>query len=63
VANRLYVLKARMLARLPEDLVEKIEAEHGGDLIGHLPDDMEVVDTIVDSIRPATSEEVAEVED
>lgn len=52
-----------MFARLPEELIEKIAAEHGGNLIGHLPDDMEVVDTIVHSIRPATSEELAEVED
>ena len=46
---------------VPEGIdVEKIAAEHGGDLVGHFPD-AEIVDAKVHAMRPATAEELAEL--
>jgi hypothetical protein len=55
------VIEASTFMLVPEGIdVEKIAAEHGGDLVGHFPD-AEMLDTKVHAIRPATPEELAEL--
>jgi hypothetical protein len=46
---------------VPEEIdVEKIAAEHDGDLVGHFPG-AEILDSKVHAIRRATPEELAEL--
>jgi hypothetical protein len=56
---KVFVIEASTFVRLPDGTdLERIAAEHGGDLVGHFPD-CEVVSTSVHDIRPATPEELA----
>jgi hypothetical protein len=61
VQGQVFVIEASTFMLVPEGIdVEKIAAEHGGDLVGHFPD-AEMLDTKVHAIRPATPEELAEL--
>ncbi len=59
MAGPIYVVTGSTFMQLPEGTnLDKVAAEHGGDLIGHFPD-AEVVDIKILEIRPATDEEIA----
>jgi hypothetical protein len=59
--GRVYVLESSTFMRLPEGTdLDAIAAEHGGDVVGHLPDG-EIVDAKIHAVRPATPEELAEL--
>ncbi len=61
VQGQVLVIEASTFVLVPGGTdVEKIAAEHGGDLVGHFPD-AEMLDTKVHAIRPATPEELAEL--
>ena len=62
--GQVYVIESSTFLRLPDGIdVERIAAEHGGDLVGHFPDNGEVLDAKVHTIRLATPEELAQIED
>jgi hypothetical protein len=59
--GRVYAIEGTTFMLVPEGIdVEKIAAEHGGDLVGHFPD-AEILDSKVHAIRPATAEELAQL--
>jgi hypothetical protein len=61
--GQVFVIEASTFMLVPGGIdVEKIAAEHGGDLVGHFPD-AEILDTKVHAIRPATPEELADLGD
>jgi hypothetical protein len=59
--GQVFVIEGSTFMLVPEGIdVEKIAAEHGGDLVGHFPD-AEILDSKVHAIRRATPEELAEL--
>jgi hypothetical protein len=59
--GKVFVIESSTFMLVPEETdLDAIAAEHGGDLVGHFPDG-EVLGAVVHSIRPATSEELAEL--
>jgi hypothetical protein len=59
--GKVFVIESSTFIVVPEETdLERIAADHGGDVVGHFPDG-EVVGTIVHAIRPATPEELAEL--
>ena len=59
--GQVYVIEASTYMLVPDGIdVEKIAAEHDGDLVGHFPD-AEILDAKVHAIRRATPGEVAEL--
>ena len=56
-----YAIEATTFMLVPKEVdVEKIAAEHDGDLVGHFPD-AEILNSKVHAIRPATADEIAEL--
>ncbi len=61
IRGSVYAIEGTTFMLVPEEIdVEKIAAEHGGALVGHLPD-AEILDAKVHAIRPATAEELAKL--
>jgi len=59
--GQVFVIESSTFMLVREGIdVEKLAAEHGGDLVGHFPD-AEMLNTKVHAIRPATTEELAEL--
>jgi hypothetical protein len=59
--GRVFAIEGTTFMLVPEGIdVERIAAEHGGDLVGHFPD-AEILDSKVHTIRPATAKELAEL--
>jgi hypothetical protein len=61
MSGKVFVIESSVFMLVPEGVdVEKIAAEHDGDLVGHFPD-AEIVDSKVHAIRRATPEELADL--
>jgi hypothetical protein len=59
--GQVFVIEGSTFMLVPEGIdVEKIAAEHDGDLVGHFPD-AEILDSRVHAIRRATPAELAEL--
>jgi hypothetical protein len=59
--GQVFVIEATTFMLVAEGIdVEKIAAEHGGELVGHFPD-AEILEAKVHAIRRATAEELAEL--
>ena len=56
--GQVFVIEGSTFMLVPKEIdVEKIAAEHDGDLVGHFPD-AEILDSKVHAIRRATPEEL-----